>query len=71
MERYSFANIASGGQWGFREAFKEEISWPFPSAVIKEAASGQEASQKINSFPSRIISIIINQFNSQNHREGG
>ena len=39
----------------FREAFKRELSGRFPSAIVKEAANGEEAMQKIHSSPPQMI----------------
>lgn len=39
----------------FREAFRQELSGRCPSANVQEAATGEEAMQKINNFPPQII----------------
>jgi DNA-binding NarL/FixJ family response regulator len=39
----------------FREAFRQELSGRYPSAVVTEAANGEEAMQEIKKAPSQII----------------
>jgi hypothetical protein len=57
-------NHACGGQWDFRENFKEGLSRLFSSAVIRGAADGKGAMQKINSFPPQIISDNFDNYQS-------
>jgi DNA-binding NarL/FixJ family response regulator len=39
----------------FRETFKQQLCERCPSAIVKEAANGDEAMQEINSSPPQII----------------
>ncbi len=43
----------------FRGILKQELSESFASAVIEEASDGQEAMEKVDSFPPRLIFMDI------------
>jgi CheY-like chemotaxis protein len=43
----------------FRESLKQSISSHFPKVVIEEAASGEDALQKVNGNPPHLISMDL------------
>jgi DNA-binding NarL/FixJ family response regulator len=43
----------------FREAFKEHLDQHFPSMIIEEAETGEEALQKVRETPPRLIFMDI------------